>query len=171
MKKIATFGLLLCLLAACKEETKQKTEVTEVEKTEKKEMAYESFGEKITDANALTASELSKRYSDLEVGDTITVKVKGKIESVCQKKGCWMTIDLDKEQTAMVRFKDYGFFVPMNAADHETVVEGKAYIRETSVEELKHYGKDAGIAKAEIEKITEPKREYAFEATGVLIKK
>ena len=81
-----------------------------------------------------------------------------------------MTVDLDKEQSVMIRFKDYGFFVPMNAGEHETVVEGMAFVRETSVEELQHYAKDAGKSEGEIAAITEPKREFAFEASGVLIK-
>ena len=80
-----------------------------------------------------------------------------------------MTVALNDDQTTMVRFKDYGFFVPMNAGDRNAVMEGKAFVRETSVEELKHYAKDAGKSEEEIAKITEPKRELAFEASGVLI--
>ena len=39
-----------------------------------------------------------------------------------------LTLDLGKEQQAFVKFKDYGFFVPMNAQNREVVVEGKAFI-------------------------------------------
>ena len=49
--------------------------------------------------------------------------------------------------------------------------EGKAFVKETSVEELKHYAEDAGKSKEEIAKITEPKLEMSFEASGVLMKK
>ncbi len=166
MKKVLTFGLIICCLTACKKETK---ETNSVQETEKKEMAYQPFGDEITAENALTSSELSERYSSLKDGDTISIKFAGKIGEVCQKKGCWMTVALNDDQTTMVRFKDYGFFVPMNAGERNAVMEGKAFVRETSVEELKHYAKDAGKSEEEIAKITAPKREFAFEASGVLI--
>ena len=167
MKKILILGLVFCFLAACKKDVKGEADVQEMEK---QEIAYQSFGDKITAEGALTPSQLAQRYSGLKIGDTITVKFKGEIKEVCQMKGCWMTVKLGNEQTTMVRFKDYGFFVPKNAGDHETILEGKAFVRETSVEELKHYAKDAGKPEEEIAKITSPEREFAFEASGVLIR-
>lgn len=134
-----------------------------------KEVNYASFGEKIEDDGAIATSELTETYKNLKAGDTIEVKFESTIEDVCQKKGCWMKVDLEGEESAFVRFKDYGFFVPKNAADHKTVVSGKAFVTETSVDELKHYAKDAGKSEEEIAAITEPKREYAFLASGVLI--
>ena len=71
----------------------------------------------------------------------------------------------------MVRFKDYGFFMPLDAAEKEVIVAGKAYVKETSVDELRHYAEDAGKTQEEIALITEPKKEFAFEANGVLMKK
>jgi hypothetical protein len=69
-----------------------------------------------------------------------------------------------------VTFKDYGFFVPLDAAGKTVIMEGKAYYDTTSVDMLRHYAEDAGESPEEIEKITEPKLELAFEATGVLLK-
>jgi hypothetical protein len=40
----------------------------------------------------------------------------------------------------------------------------------TSVDDLKHFAMDEGLSKEEIEKITQPKVELAFEAEGVIIK-
>ena len=70
-----------------------------------------------------------------------------------------------------VTFKDYGFFVPLNADNSEAIVNGYAFIDVVSVKELKHYAKDGGKSQAEIDKITKPEVTYAFRATGVLIKK
>ena len=81
-----------------------------------------------------------------------------------------MKLPLDKETLTMVRFKDYGFFMPLDSKDREVIVEGKAFVKETSVKELQHYAEDAGKSKEEIAKITEPKKEFAFEANGVLMK-
>ena len=75
------------------------------------------------------------------------------------------------EETIMVRFKDYGFFMPLDANGKEVIVEGKAFVTEVSVADLKHYAEDAGKSAEEIKKITEPKMELAFEANGVLMKK
>ena len=92
------------------------------------------------------------------------------VKEVCQAKGCWMTLQMKDSTEVMVRFKDYGFFVPKNIAGQEVIVNGKAYVAETSVDELRHYAKDAGKSEEEIEGITEPERTYAFLADGVLVK-
>jgi hypothetical protein len=49
------------------------------------------------------------------------------------------------------------------------IVEGKAFVKETSVKELQHYAEDAGKTKEEIAKIIAPKKEFAFVANGVLL--
>src|SRR3977135_597398 len=72
-----------------------------------------SYGAKIDPKNAIEASALPKK---MEGKESLNVKVKGKIKDVCQKKGCWMNIDLGNGEEMMVRFKDYAFFVPKNAA-------------------------------------------------------
>ena len=81
-----------------------------------------------------------------------------------------MKLPLEGETETMVRFKDYGFFMPLDSKGKEVIVNGKAFVKETSVKELQHYAEDAGKSQDEIAKITEPKKEFAFEADGVLIK-
>jgi len=130
---------------------------------------YASFGDKIAAEKALSREEMLKKYSSLKKGDTIAVKFKSKITAVCKKKGCWMKMDLTDKKESFVRFKDYGFFVPLNADNSEAIVSGRAYIDEISVDELKHYAKDGGKSQDEIDKITSPKITYAFQADGVLI--
>ena len=68
----------------------------------------------------------------------------------------------------MVRFKDYGFFMPLNA-DGTVIVSGKAFVSETSVDDLKHYAEDAGATEATIEAILNPEKTYSFEAVGALL--
>ena len=80
-------------------------------------------------------------------------KVQGTIKEVCTKKGCWMTLDLGDEKDLMVRFKDYGFFMPLDAKG-DVIINGFATISETSVEDLKHYAEDAGASELEIEAIS-----------------
>jgi hypothetical protein len=96
-------------------------------------------------------------------------KVKGTVTSVCEKKGCWMKLAQTDGDGIMIRFKDYKFFMPLNIAGKDVVLEGEAKKTVTSVEMLKHYAEDAKKSKEEIEKITEPKTEIEFIATGVLV--
>ncbi len=166
MKKIVLFVALGLAFIACKNESK--TTENKVEDV-KEEIAYASFGLEINDADALTSERMMEHYKTMKEGDTINSKIRAKINEVCSAKGCWMTLDMDGENEVMVKFKDYGFFMPLNA-EGEVVINGKAYVSETSVEELRHYAEDAGKSKEEIATITEPKRTYSFEADGVLLK-
>jgi hypothetical protein len=134
-----------------------------------KEIAYASFGDDITDAGAISAEEMMMKYKSLVVGDTLQVKTVGKISEVCSVKGCWMKLDMGNNDIVRVTFKDYGFFMPLNA-EGEVIINGKAYVSETSVDELKHYAEDAGKTQEEIDAITAPEMTYAFEADGVLLK-
>lgn len=132
---------------------------------------YALFGEKFTLDKVITEKEMLKKYKALKKGDTLTVKFTSNIKSVCKKKGCWMNLDLSNDQKAFVKFKDYGFFVPLNADGSDAVVSGKAYVEIVSVDELRHYAKDAGKSQAEINKIKKPEVTYAFMADGVYLKK
>ncbi|PIE49664.1 MAG: DUF4920 domain-containing protein [Flavobacteriales bacterium] len=137
----------------------------------KKGENYASFGNKITTDNVITNTEMAEIFKNLQMGDTLEVKFNATINQVCKKKGCWMKLDLGDGQESMVTFKDYGFFMPLNAANREVIVNGKAFVKETTVEELRHFAKDAGKSEKEIDSITQPKYTYAFEADGVLMKK
>ena len=109
-------------------------------------------------------------YDQLTVTDTVTTQMTGTIKEVCQAKGCWMKVTLDADNEVFVRFKDYGFFVPKDAADKTVYMNGLAFLEEMSVEDQKHYAKDSGASDEEIAQINEPARILRFEADGVLIK-
>lgn len=96
-------------------------------------------------------------------------KVSGKVAEVCQEKGCWMKIEKANGEKVMVRFKDYGFFMPKNIVGKEVVLEGETVEKEVSVKQQQHYAKDAGKSEDEIKKITKPKKELQFVAKGVLV--
>lgn len=163
MKKIIAFTICLLALISCKKEVV----LTENENQNK----YAFFGDSISDEKAISTDEMMVQFDKLKAGDTLNVKFKSKIKSVCQKKGCWMTLVLPNEKEAFVKFKDYAFFVPKNAQDEEVIVNGKAFVSIESVDELKHYAKDEGKSQAAIDSIVIPKTTYSFMADGVLIKK
>jgi hypothetical protein len=80
-----------------------------------------------------------------------------------------MTMNLSDDKNMRVTFKDYEFFVPLDAGGKQTIIQGTATMDTTTVEMLKHYAEDAGDSQEEIDAITEPEFNYAFEATGVLV--
>ncbi|WBX71735.1 DUF4920 domain-containing protein [Tenacibaculum retecalamus] len=165
MKRILIYGLFLSfLMVACKVEKKEETKENVTPKIE-----FTSFGEKIESTNALSETQMSDKFDGLKIGDTINVKFASKIGEVCTKKGCWMVLPAADKKT-MVKFKDYGFFMPLDSQGKEVIIEGKAFVKVTPIDELRHYAEDAGKTKEEIEKITEPKKEFSFLAHGVLMK-
>ena len=131
-------------------------------------VAYSTFGEKISVDNAISKEEMMVKFKSMKVGDTLETKFVSKVNKVCKSKGCWMKIDLGSDES-MVKFKDYGFFVPMNSEERKVIVQGKAYVTEQSVADQKHYAQDAGKTEEEINLITETKFTYAFLADGVLM--
>lgn len=161
MNKI--FCLLICFfaLSSCKKETI----------TSNSSDDYVIFGDSISADKAITNEEMLDQYDKLKPGDTLNIKFKSKIKSVCKKKGCWMTLELPSGKEVFVKFKDYAFFVPKNSQNENAIVNGKAFVNVESVEELKHYAKDEGKSQAAIDSIITPKTTYAFLADGVLIKK
>lgn len=98
------------------------------------------------------------------------IKVEGTIYEVCAAKGCWMKVRGDDGSEVLVRFKDYGFFVPRNAAGRRVWVTGTAEMVELSVEALKHLAHDGGKSEAEIAAITKPAKQVTFTADAVWIK-
>ena len=126
------------------------------------------FGTVVTADKAITYDQLIPKMEHL---DSLAAKVTGKVSGVCQKKGCWMTLVSDQpgQPEMRVTFKDYAFFMPKDLAGKKVVIDGFAFVDVTPVADLRHYAEDAGKSKAEIAAITQPKRELAFEAKGVLI--
>ena len=149
---------MVFLLVACKQQQKSEELIT-VD-------GLEYFGEEISKEGAINSADFFNQFIK---GDSIEMKVIGKINEVCKKKGCWMSMSIGSEDEMMVRFKDYGFFVPLNADGRMATVEGWAFKEVRSVEELKHYAFDAGDSDEEITAITESEVSYTFIAKGVII--
>ncbi len=161
MKLIVLVLAFVLMAMSCKKEERNPVNDT----------PYTQFGEaEITAKDAVDASAMLANYKTLQEGDTVNVKFKTTVNEVCQKKGCWMMAKLSDDEQVRVTFKDYGFFVPMNAAESEAVVQGKAFLNVTTVDQLKHFAEDAGKTAEEIETITEPEVGYGFVADAVMLR-
>ena len=98
-------------------------------------------------------------------------KLEGQILSTCPMKGCWMKMSVERD-TILVRFKDYGFFVPKSGAEGKSaIINGKLSVDTLSVAQLRHYAEDAGKSKDEVSKIIKPEITISFLADGVVIDK
>ena len=150
------------LLSACNNHNETKNEVLAAD------AGLQYFGDSITQDGAMPSTELSAK---MQGKDSMKVKLTGTINEVCQKKGCWMTMDIGNNQTMQVKFKDYAFFVPKDASGKTVFIEGVAFTDTVPVAELQHYAEDGGKSKEEIAKITEPEVSISFEANGVILKK
>jgi hypothetical protein len=121
---------------------------------------YETFGQdfEIT-KDTLTARQMDDLFDEIEIGDTALVTFSSKIDAVCQKKGCWMEVDLDEG------------YVPLNAGGSEAIIYGKAFWKADSAAEKRHYAEDAGEEYVEVE--LDEDEDYAPHviALGVKIKK
>jgi len=163
MKNTLLILILAISLFSCKQKVQPAQSPIQVGST-----VYEGYGAALDAQSVLPMNDLATSFSTMKKTDTLFTKVQGTIKEVCTKKGCWMTLDLGDEKDLMVRFKDYGFFMPLEAKG-DVIINGYATISETSVEDLKHYAEDAGASELEIEAIVAPELTYSFEADGVLL--
>ncbi|NUO01280.1 MAG: DUF4920 domain-containing protein [Saprospiraceae bacterium] len=155
---------LVSFFAACANQPDNPTEAS----AQTPQITGQPFGDTIVADGAVSYEEMLMQMTGK---DSLAVKVVGEVESVCQKKGCWMNIvsaDPNKAQM-FVQFKDYGFFMPKDIKGRKVIMDGFAYKSITPVEELRHYAEDEGKSKEEIEAITEPLEELKFMASGVLL--
>ena len=144
-------------LSACK---------AQVEPTTSADGTQSFFGEKITSDGAQSLDEV---INELQSKEEIETKIKGTVTSVCKKKGCWMNVQSESGEEIFVKFKDYGFFMPLDCEGQEVVMRGKAFTEVTTVDELRHYAEDEGKSEEEIKKITEPVTELKFMSDGVVL--
>jgi hypothetical protein len=153
--------LAIFLISSCKtKETAVLSQIASRHGEEFEAKAVKTYDQLLTD--------LSKK------GSLEDVVVQGTVTGVCQAKGCWMTLVSTKNSNTpemFVKFKDYAFFMPKDLAGGKVIMKGKAYKEITSVADLKHYAEDEGKSAEEIAKITKPKEEFKFLASGVQILK
>ncbi|MEQ9577359.1 MAG: DUF4920 domain-containing protein [Marinoscillum sp.] len=129
-----------------------------------KEAAWDSFGNEINSRSAVSTVEM---VSAVNSSDSVSVKFEAEIAEVCQMKGCWMTLKSADGSAVRVTFKDYGFFVPKDAAGKKVVIEGVALSEVLDEATARHYAEDAGKPFDENADL----RQVSVIASGVLIAK
>ena len=127
------------------------------------------YGKAISGKNAISVQKLE---NTLKTKKEFSGKIEGEVIGVCKKKGCFLTLKREgQNEPIMVRFKDYGYFVPTDLVGKTVVLEGKAKVKELTVKQLQHNAEDAGQSAEEIAKITQPKTDINIVADGVVVVK
>ena len=84
--------------------------------------------------------DLGEIIKDPQKYENKKIILDGTVKAVCQKKGCWMELETTADGPGVrVRFKDYSFFVPKDAAGLKVRAEGKIKLTTLSKEEADHY--------------------------------
>jgi DNA-directed RNA polymerase subunit F len=126
----------------------------------------EWYGEKVNPDGATNIKEVAAKLGETGSVDT---RIKAKIVEVCPKKGCWLRLQVNDSTTALVKMKDYGFFLPLAAKGKTVVIDGQVEVKTTSVAQLQHYAEDAKKSKEEIAAITKPEQEIHVLAKGIVV--
>lgn len=97
------------------------------------------------------------------------VLVEGVIATSCTNKGCWMQLATNEGNNGIrVTFKDYGFFIPLDAKGMKARAEGVTVIKKLSKAEVDHLeGEGAKIVRKEDGSAIE----VSFVANGVELRK
>ncbi|EJL67513.1 DUF4920 domain-containing protein [Chryseobacterium populi] len=120
------------------------------------------------ESKAISAEKLGKKLKK-DNKKVENVAIKGKVTDVCEKKGCWLTIQTEDDSQFFVKMKDYAFFVPTALKGKNVVLEGNAERKVISIDEQKHYAEDAKKPQSEIDAINKPKEEIRFVANGIKV--
>ena len=98
-----------------------------------------------------------------------SVVVEGKVDKVCQRKGCWMELMPEGESRGLrVTFEDYGFFVPTNAMGWTARLEGKFIREELSRSDVDHLLGEGATLETQPDGTAE---QFSFEARAVELRR
>lgn len=118
-------------------------------------------GNKLSDLPILTVSTAKAKASEL---DGKTVKIEGKVESVCQAMGCWFVLQGDTAQdTIRISSKGHDVYVPRSAAGKVATVEGELKVKTLTPEAAQHFEDERELKAGETrKKFTAPVTELSL---------
>jgi hypothetical protein len=186
MKKVffiaLAFGMFFTSCSEATEETNTE-ENTEAQPAEEETVeveeevvivdGYAYYG--IEEMNAEGAISIEEMNAIVDSTGAFEGKVVAQLAGVCQKAGCWVTLENPGKDPVRVFFGDHDFFVPINTQiGKDVILQGKTDIDTFTVAFQKHLLDDEVAAGNEVpqeayDAITEDKIETSFIATGILI--
>lgn len=161
--------LLLPLLGACRPEAPANAPA---EEPAYEALAYEARGQAVDAADAVPAEAVAAAPGAY-IGQTVTVE--GTATQVCQKKGCWATLDAGAGRTVRVvmpRTADgYAFTLPTDLGRARLIVQGTLSADTLSGAMQQHFAEDAGRPAGTDAAELPPAPELQITAAGVLIQR
>ncbi|MCP3978404.1 MAG: DUF4920 domain-containing protein [bacterium] len=129
-----------------------------------------TYGKPLGGKDTVAVSELIANADDY-VGQT--VRIKGVVNAVCPKRGCWMTIASDEEfQELKIKVDDGVIVFPLEAKGKRAVAEGVFMRIEMSLEQtvayLAHHAEEHG-EEFDPASVKEPMTRYQIQATGAVV--
>ncbi len=132
---------------------------------------WTAFGNKmkLTSGKPICASEI---LADKAKHADKLIRICGKVDTVCAKKGCWIRLAGPiTSETLFVKFTCpvNGRLVPMDAVGRLAIVEGVLELKEISEDEARHYAEDSGKSAEEIAKIVGPQQIVKLNSPSAII--
>jgi hypothetical protein len=155
--------------SAFAQEAKEKAKPTDKDKTEAiPTSGYLKRGEPIGNSKKVSINSVLKdpaKYAGK------TVRVDGVIVRSCKMEGCWAELAQNKDSKSVrVKFKDHGFFIPLQSAGAKARAEGVFSVKTMSKAQVDHMIEEDG-AKFENRSADGSVTEVSFEASGIELKK
>ena len=130
-----------------------------------------TYGEPLTGKDV---TPISKLLADPEPYVGKTVRVKGLITEVCEKRGCWVTLASDEEfEELRIKAKDGVIVFPMQAKGKKATAEGVFTKIEMSMEQTlkykEHHAEEQG-EEFDPASVTEPLVYYQVNVTGAVVR-
>jgi hypothetical protein len=103
------------------------------------------YGQPLAPAQAMPVTVLLA-HPEAHTGATVTVE--GEVRKACTRKGCWMELAegvAEGTPGCRVTFKNYGFFVPTNAAGSRARVQGVVEVDTLPAASVRHYEEEGAV--------------------------
>lgn len=127
------------------------------------------YGEGTFEQSPVALSQVMTNFKQQYDGKQVVVR--GQVEKVCEKMGCWLILKDGKTQVRAI-MKDHGFSVPKEIKGKSVLVSGQLIEKEMPKPAIKHYLKEEGLndkqIEAELKKIPgKTKKMFQFVAEAV----
>lgn len=113
---------------------------------EPEEIWEEQFGDDLEEGvEEIEFTDLAARAAELDGQEFIT---RGTLRASCTKRGCWMEVrpTADRNGTGLTtRFKNYGFFVPLNSRGAEVKFQFKVNATQLTAAQVKEFEAEGGV--------------------------
>lgn len=151
------------------QETKEEAKPTDKDKTEAiPTSSYMKRGAALGKSKKVSINDVLKdpaKYAGQ------TVRVNGVVVRSCKMEGCWAELAQNKDSKSVrVKFKDHGFFIPLQSAGAKARAEGVFSVKTLSKAQVDHMIEEDG-AKFENRNADGSVTEVSFEASGIELKK